>query len=535
MNKDFIRGICADMEKQMDIISDGFRSRGIPVLMLDNTGVPQRGEILKEFARCGVEVGIVGGESQNRTFPEIPQYPNRFAKNLGGLFWNTADVAASIPAELLKNRIAVFVYDTGAEYERVLGNKIYATCDQNLNRYFEEKGNLPYILKSIGLAEAIIPYRFVSPGTGRSEARAIYEELRDGQGRVVLQIVRDKSTNYGGAGTRIVRNFEGFEAATSSSDKELKASKFISGAEANVSFFAGNTLAAKSGGLGALRTKIEVGDDPFSPKTMIALLDRAKASGISMNNILTLLSRPTLKAVGDPWLTPNPANGIGEDLNYRYPPEVQAKIADATQRIARLMALSGRVGLAGVEMLIDKDGRLFVNEINDRQQGPTAPISADMENNGLPSLMKLALISSFGNLRSPDVQCVLDRIRDNKAEIERRCLEYSDGSFYLKLNALASGRAMREFSSGTMTFSGGLELNIEGANTKLGDLIKEGSQIARITGVRCLPGSPFVIDEAGKSVLNPDWRTVPQTCYSYIFGKGYIDWRLLAMKKECSR
>ena len=75
------------------------------------------------------------------------------------------------------------------------------------------------------------------------------------------------------------------------------------------------------------------------------------------------------------------------------------------------MGKCGKVGLAGADLIIDKDNHIWINEINDRQQGPTEQLSLDAENSGLVGIHRLAFIANYADCSAPKVQKLFYQVK----------------------------------------------------------------------------------------------------------------------------
>ncbi len=558
------------MLKEINQLNDGlnslmgnvfadFRQNDVCVVM--PTYVPQRGEILREFANNGVKTFISGGYQNAQTFPEVPQkglpedtmeYVSSFPQHI------TQQIADTIPEALLREqKVAIFTYEVDFGWKelilaRNLDTKVVSTIEQSQRGYFEEKGNLSYILDKAGLSAYKIPVERVDGKTSIDELVDVYDRLKDEKGRVVVQDCCSENGNTAGKGTLFFEDCASFVKNIKETGTKRKVAKYISGYESNLSFFAGNLLAAENI-LGAKKIDLSPEMNAFDPQTLDVLTAKAAAQGINEENIVTVVGRGTLKAVGDEHLTSSKSNGVGNDVGYVYPEDIQQQISEIGFKLSKTLALAGHVGLAGADLMIDKNGKIWINEINDRQQGPTAQMSKDAENSGIPSLLKISLLSSYADFNDTEVQNVFRRLREKSADIHR-AYAFNSGEFYLKVHSTQakghkaeiqrnlkpgfyeikkqeSGEWKLDFSSykslnsqtpyATNPREDRVVVKISGGDWKVGDKVDNGCQLFRLSGITDTDTPPLIVDE-GKTRLNPEWRPVIEACYDYVFGKGYM-------------
>ena len=548
-----------NLNRLLEKVAGDFKRQNVSIVM--PTYVPQRGEILCEFASRGVETAISGGIRGARCFKEISQYgmeedtlpyTDGFPDNI------TGRIVDLLPESSLRNRkVAVFSYVNNLGWSRHIENRglnteIIATAEQNLRGYFEEKGNLLKILDTAGLSVYKIPTRHVSHNTTIDELIEIYENIKNEDGRVVVQDCCSEKGNAGGKGTLFINSCDEFIENIKMHQGRRKVARFIKGFESNLSFFAGN-IKADDKMLGAKKMNLTPEMDAFDPNTLDLLLRQAKLAGINESNIITIVGRGTLKAVGDEYLTSNESNGVGNDVGYVYPDHIRAQIKEIGTKLSRLMALSGKVGIAGADLIIDKNGKVWINEINDRQQGPTAQMSKDAEANGIPSLLKISLLSSFADFKDPEVKQTFKELRQNSDTIHE-AYATGLGEFYLKVHSThpkgqyeevkhnlkpgfytifkqPDGDWKLDFASyksesakipyQTDPATDKVVVKLVGGDWKIGDKVDNASQLFRLTGITNPKNPPFVI-ENGKTKLNKSWQPVVEACYTYLFGKGYI-------------
>ena len=543
----------------LEYVVDQFKQQNISIVM--PTYIPQRGEILREFASRGVETVISGGIRGARCFKEIPQFgmeEDTLPYTDGFPEYITRNITHLLPEESIKNRkVAVFSYVNNLGWsrhikERGLNTEIVATAEQNLRGYFEEKGNLLKILDTAGLSAYKIPTRHVNHETPIDELINIYDLIKNDDGRIVVQDCCSENGNAGGKGTFFIDSCEDFVKNIINHKGNRKVARFIKGFESNLSFFAGNTE-ADDNMFGAKKMNLTSQMDAFNPDTLDDLLKQAKASGINESNIITVVGRGTLKAVGDEYLTSGESNGVGNDVGYVYPENISSQISEIGHKLSRLMALSGKVGIAGADLIIDKEGKVWINEINDRQQGPTAQMSKDAENNGIPSLLKISLLSSFGDFKDSKVQEFFHNLQQDSESVHQAYIS-NPGEFYLKVHSTHPKGQLEEVQSnlkpgfyeiskqedGSWNFNFASYKNpnsnisyqtnpsedkvivkLVGGDWKVGDKIDNASQLFRLTGVTNPDNPPFIIED-GKTKLNDSWRPIVEACYDYMFGEGYI-------------
>lgn len=567
-----IQEINNQLNEVLEQTAEKFKEENINIVM--PTYIPQRGEILKEFASRGVNTAIAGGMKGAQCFKEIPQYgmeEDTFPYTDGFPDYITQRITRLIPDDLLKDRkVAVFSYVNNLGWshyieERNLGTQIVATVEQNLRGYFEEKGNLLKILDTAGLSEYKIPTEQVSNETTIDELIDVYERIKNEDGKVVVQDCCSENGNAGGKGTLFINSCEEFVKNIKENKGRRKVARFIKGFESNLSFFAGNTKPEENM-YGSTKMNLTPDMDNFNPDTLDSLLAKAREAGINEDNIVTIVGRGTLKAVGDENLTSYESNGVGNDIGYVYEGKIGDQITEVGTKLARLMALSGKVGIAGADLIIDKQGKVWINEINDRQQGPTAQMSKDAENNGIPSLLKISLLSSYGDFRDKKVLEVFENLRKYSQEIHK-AYKTGRGEFYLKVNSThpkghyekvknnlrpgiyeisrkEDGKWKLNFSSykspnsnvsyQTNPKEGKVVVKIVGGDWKVGDEVENGSQLFRLTGITNPENPPFVI-ENGKTVLNKSWKPVVEACYNYLFGEGYTHKNQLWKKREAEK
>lgn len=223
------------------------------------------------------------------------------------------------------------------------------------------------------------------------------------------------------------------------------------------------------------------------------------------------------------------------------------------------MAKCGKVGLCGADLIIDSDNHIWINEVNDRQQGPTEQLSLDAENAGLVGIHRLAFISNYADCSAPATQKLLYQLQQSSEALYQKSLE-SDGSFYIKMMGKQQGTAasvidlkpgvyaIDKQADGSWNWdfsqnygkSNNIDLGqnriyvgLAGVSLKKGQQVPSGAQILRIVGKAKNGSSPFGI-QGNKVVLNKKWLPIVNNLYSAIFGKEYNRQQAMLMNKNNS-
>jgi hypothetical protein len=534
-------------------ISKEFEADGVTVLM--PTFSPPQGRLLSEFNRVGGKAVIAGGQLNKPAFKNVTQYGldfdttayiNMFPPGM------SEKIAGAIPDTLLKDKkVAVFAFitppDSWAKHiaDRKLNTTVIASNEQNTRLFFENKGNLMHILKEAGLGAYVIPTEVVSSKLSEQELRAVYNRVKSDSGKVVVQSCVE---NY--EPTRFISSEDEFVARIATSKVPFKVTRFIEGNEANLSFFVGNTKPAK--GRGVAKTNLPEGIDRANPESLAIIEANAAQAGINAANVFAVTGRATLKVVGDSLLANQPGDSVGNNIGHVYEDHIGRQISEIGEKLGKKMGMCGKVGLAGADLIIDRTGKIWINEINDRQQGPTDQMSADAEGNGIPGLSRMAWFAHYADFNKPENLKLLHALRDNADAVHQKYLK-SPGSFYVKAFAThdesfdGQTPALKDIPQGVYTVkrdtAGAWHWNFEGENAKMqpvdlasgvvtvkisggrlkkGDSPPSGAEMFRITGMASGGDSPFVIED-GISCLQSDWHDMLKQLYLDCFGPGYIE------------
>ena len=563
------------VDQKFDALCEYYRKNNVTVVM--PTFYPQRGEILEQMALKGVRCVILGGKEGSKAFPHVKQY---------GLSQDTTGMEETdeqkkmlierLPDELKHgNKIALHSYEQYSyAYEQLMKEKygnlvdVVSCTGQNTGDFFEEKVNLTPILKAAGLEEHIIPNETIDVNLLKNndeELNRIYDELRNEEnGKIVVQICgnADHQEAGGGKSTYIINNLEEFKKVINEeiNGGNIKIAKFIAGAESNLSFFCSNKKIGADGKI-LIRnnntTKVPnvVGGEDQLNK----LLQEGRDSGINPEDTYAINGKYTLKCVSCDWLTSSNGNGVGNDVGYIGDKYVREKVKNIVQKLGRLMAQTGKVGLAGCDLIIQqdpenpKDCKVYINEINNRQQGPTEQMSRDAERNNIPSLTKMAFIMNHCPAKLNPQELAND-IHKNSVSLSDAYLT-NNGNFYIKLNSTHTPELQdndgfnfkfrKNIKTGYYRFTrkddksewkmstiripsvlynlynkifpsvdptkNEIILKLDGV-TKKDDKVDTKKQLLRIEGKAAKGGSPFLI-EGGKTILNPKWEKIVTCIY----------------------
>lgn len=513
---------------------------------------PQRGGILEEIAEVGGKVIIAGGAPNQKLFAHITQYsPGYDTTGIAETPKEIHEIVKAIPSELVKGKkIALFVEAPVGKYWsnnlKLKGADIVASNEQNLRAFFEEKTNLEMILKTAGLQDCFIPSEVVETvDIDEAAIKNLYEKYKGEDGKVVLQSCGQANCESGGGkGTSIVSSYEEFASDIMQHNGSVKIAKFVTGYCSNMSMFVGNVIADKNG-RGMKKLGLSSSDNPFNPGTLHDMLARGRAAGIDDDKLVVIPARASLKAIGDKNLTRSSSNGVGNSLGYEFPEAINAKVYEIATKLGKLMGKCGKVGLCGADLIIDKNNHIWINEVNDRQQGPTEQLSLDAEECGLPGIHRLAFIANYADCNNPKVQRLFYRLQQTSRDVYEQSLQ-TNGSFYIKFMGKQSGTAIShiDLSSGiyaldrkgkgwqwnfneTYSSQPNIDLNndriyvkLTGASLQKGQKVPQGAQILRVVGKAKNGSSPFKV-ENGRVVLNPKWLPIINGLYGSMFGNGY--------------
>lgn len=530
-----------------------FNAEGVTVVM--SSYAPQQGRLLSDYVSAGGQAVIAGGRKGAPAFKNVTQYGqdfdttaylNMFPEGM------SEQIVAALPEEVLRDRkVAVFSFippaSLWASYltGRDLNTTVVASNEQNTRQFFEQKGNLVHILREAGLDAYVIPTEVVQPGEGEAALRALYARMCNENGKVVVQPCVE---NY--EPTAFYDNEDAFVARMLAAKGALKVVRFVEGSEANFSFLVGNT-AKNPEGRGVIKANLPAGVDLHRAEDLALIEANAAAAGINDSNAFAIAGRATLKAVGETLLAQERCDSVGNNIGHVYEPHIARQITEIGEKLGRKMALCGKVGHAGADLIIDANGKIWINEINDRQQGPTDQMSADAESNGLPGLSRMAWFMHFADFSKPENAKLLADIKAKAAEIHQGYMT-SSASYYIKAYATHAAdydgkvTAQKDLPSGVYCVtqkadgewqwnfmgenaaqrpndlsSGAITLRISAGSLKKGDTPPSGAEMFRITGVAGGDNSPFII-EHGISRLSPQWEPIIERLYKDCFGEDYL-------------
>lgn len=544
----------AALDTAFQEIANEFKAKGIKVLM--PTFAPQQGRLMSEFAKAANgNAFIAGGKNSAPMFKNVRQYGqdfdtsaylNIFPKGM------CEKLLGAVPDDVLKDKkIALFTFippkETWTSHieKRGLNTTVVATNEQNTRGFFENKGNLVHILSEAGLEAYSIPTQVVEPHGQEAELRAVYDRLKNEDGKVVVQPCVE---NY--EQTAFYDNVQDFMKRMTAASSPLKVVRFVEGSEANFSFFVANTRPADVG-RGVTKTNLPQGVDINNPHSLAVIEANAAQKGIDASNVFSVSGRATLKAVGDVLLSNARCDSVGNNIGHIYDAAISRQITDIGRKLGMKMGLCGKVGLAGADLIIDKQGKVWINEINDRQQGPTDQMSADAEAAGLPGLSRMAWFAHFADFSKPANQNLMQALRENADAVHQRYMT-SRASFYIKVYATHAEEfdgkvtAQKDVPAGLYTVtkgadgawkweraaasvkeravdiaSGAITVKISSGSLSAGDHPPSGAEMFRITGVAGGENSPFVI-ENGVSRLSPQWEPLIERLYKDCFGEDYL-------------
>ena len=549
-----------------DKLARAYAELDIPILMADYA--TQRGGILSEFVTSGGKAFIAGGSNGQQFFPNVPQYTLPHDAFNDRTISLAKEIAKCFPKGIVRDKFATFNYAPVGDMlwarsvQEQVGGTLVATSEQNFREYFEEKANLTDILIGAGLSKHIIPSKVIRNNKPLTaiQSEFLYSSLADEQGRIVIQECGEGNTEQGGGhSTEIATSLEEFqEIVTRQRPCYLKVSQFISGSNSNLSICAGNTVPSSTM-LGATKGALLPEESRFTPEALTTLKQRAEEMGIDESNIVVNVQPGTLKVVGDSELTSSPTNGVGNQLNYNFKPEIMDEIYDIGHKLGTFMALRGKVGMCGLDLIITKDGQVYINELNDRQQGPTESASLNNEAHGLPGIHREAFLLNYANLKNPEVASYLTEMSERSREIYEASSRIPS-PFYIKVCALQDCYSKVDLSAGDYSVSKdgaggytwdlsedkGLEdmpqvdisedetiVRINTVSATRGDFVPEGSQFLRINGVADSETAPFTINEDGNSVLAEDWVDPIRALYQETLAQSLTT--VMAVKPDVSQ
>lgn len=552
-------------KKAQDIFSDTVdRLSRDGVLFVMPAFYPQRGGILEEAVAKGGRAIIAGGAPKQQLFEGIVQYSPGFdTTGISETPKEIYEIVKAIPTEIVKGKkVALFVEAPVGKYWsnnlKLKGADIVASNEQNLRLFFEEKTNLQKILQEAGLQECFIPSEVVEvKNLSMEDMDRLYAKYQGQSGRVVIQSCgAENFESGGGKGTCIVSSFEEFAENMVNQKGSVKVAKCIEGFCSNMSMFVGNLIADEQKP-GMVKGMLGGRDDAFDPDTIYSLLEKGRRLGIDDDKTVVLAARASLKAIGDKNLTRSASNGVGNSLGYEFAPEINDKVGEIAQKLGTLMAKCGKVGLCGADLIIDKDNHIWINEVNDRQQGPTEQLSLDAENSGLVGIHRLAFLASYADCHDPEVYNLFQEVRRHSDTLYRQSLR-SDGSFYIKMMGKQQGTAVSVIDlkpgiyaldrqgdgSWKWDFSHGYDsgnnidlsqnriyAGLAGVSLKKGQPVPSGAQILRIVGKAKNGSSPFNIS-GNKVVLNKKWLPIVNSLYTSLFGKEYNKQFMMTKDKQ---
>jgi len=527
-------------------LAKAYSYNGIDFVMTDV--VPQRGRILSEVVDNGGRAYMAGGKDGQQFFKNVPQYTLPYDTFCTREADTVGDIVRCLPKDICSDKLALFLYLPLGDrlwsktlYEHT-GSQIVATNEQNLRTYFEEKNNLADILRTAGLGAHVIPSEIIRDKKPLSSEQAedLYATYCNEDGKVVVQYCGENCAEKGGGySTRILTNLEEFkEVCGEQRDSYMKVAKFISGCNSNLSICAGNLVPSQDM-LGAVKNNLLPSEDPYSVSTLYSLLHRARSMGINEDNVVVGVQPGTLKVVGAPQLTSISTNGVGNQLNYKYDDNTLAQIFEIGDKLGTLMAMCGKVGLCGADLIITKEGEVYVNEINDRQQGPTESAGLNNEANGLPALHRTSFLMNFADLKNAEVSSYLREVSDRREEIYTEATNIPS-PFYIKFISKFNSVAKHDIVAGNYELSlnengnwqwnldnpkpeqsvvvdlttGKTEVDINTVSAKEGDFFPKETQLLRINGVSTPDSMPFTVNSEGRSVLSPVWEAPISALYA---------------------
>ncbi|MFJ4191905.1 hypothetical protein [Kitasatospora sp. NPDC089509] len=141
------------------------------------------------------------------------------------------------------------------------------------------------------------------------------------------------------------------------------------------------------------------------------------------------VDRPSHKAVGVPEAGIGPGKSAGNCWSVPWPEPAAAAVVDAAERVARwAWSRHGMSGLFGLDSILTDDGRVFLNEINCRNQGTTEVSAVNQQLRSLPPFVVAHLTTLLGGR----VEWLPDPDEFNAATV-RTAASTAPGPYYLKL------------------------------------------------------------------------------------------------------
>ena len=510
---------------------------------------------VKFLAINGVDVIMAGGGPGKNIVENVPHFKANFdTTGMDETDENIKLILSQIPKEQVPSKIGLILYNSATEgdklwqknIEEMFSTKVVCSNEQNLTSYFEEKTNLSDILKKSGLEKHAIPSSIIKENKSISELAFLYKNLNS-DGKIVVQSCGPNVSEIGGGhSTVIAKNFADFCSACKDMQGYLKVAKFIEGVNSNVSICVGNVL-PNFNGFGAIRGELKQNESRYSSETLESLLRRGSLLGLNPNNIFCFVQPGTLKLIGEEHLTSCKTNGVGNQLNYSFPKETLEEIYSISTQLGSFMAKCGKVGLLGIDLIITKAGEIYINEINDRQQGPTEYASLNNERNNLPGILRLGFLQNFADFNNQELKDFMLNLSKNSKEIYDETVNI-ESPYYLKMaGEKVSKPSMINLSSGTYlvrkidedkykwnlsaTFNQEEDKNVDLSEKKIyinitdvslskGEIINPDRQVLRINGINS--EGPFYISD-GKAMLKDEWVPVISALKQEIYGDNYTE------------
>ena len=505
------------------------------------------------LTKNGVDVVMAGGGPGKKFFDNVDQYSMPYdTTGLDESEQNINAILSKIPQSRISGDVAVLLYNSVLEGDRLwekcirerFGVGVVGSNEQNISSFFEEKTNLSDILSLAGLQEHLIPSTIIKEQASCSQLALMYKELKDENGRIVIQSCGPGVNDIGGGhSTIIATSFKEFFDACQNQRGYLKVAHFVEGVNSNVSMCAGNLL-PNGRNMGAFKGELLKEESRYSIETLYGLLGRGEEAGLTKDNTFCLVQPGTLKVVGDKNLTTLKANSVGNQINYHYPQQTLDEIYDIGTKLGTVMAMCGKVGLFGMDLIISKDGHIYINEINDRQQGPTETASLNNEKHFLPGIQRISFLQNYADMQDPMVQDFMSGVKESSMDFYNESTRIG-GPFYIKLmgkrvekpdiSKVDLGEGIYKVTKSEDNFIWDLSSSDEGHEESSIDLdnaenfieinsvslakgqeIVEGTQVLRISGFSEEGSQPFSIQD-GTSVLDKRWVPVTDSLYKSLF------------------